>query len=152
MNIDAPKCVSGKPPNKTANRPKYAHDYYLANRDKIIKYRRDRHADRDDVRAKAREYYELNKVHINAERRRRHIEVRYGLTLGAFDAMLESQNGCCAICHSDSPGKTTWYVDHDHITGRLRGLLCNLCNSGLGYFRDNQDFLLSAVEYLRRNQ
>ena len=117
-----------------------------------MKYRRDRHADRDDVRAKAREYYELNKVHINAERRRRHIEVRYGLSLGDFDALLESQNGCCAICHVDSPGNTTWHVDHDHTTGAVRGLLCRNCNAGLGMFADSLTSLLSAIDYLRINR
>lgn len=73
---------------------------------------------------------------------------QYGLTVGQFDEMLASQGSACAICRSTEPGYRNWSVDHCHATGRVRGLLCLLCNTGLGKFRDNPDLMRRAIEYL----
>jgi hypothetical protein len=62
--------------------------------------------------------------------------------------MLEQQNGVCAICHGNC---TTWKalsVDHDHRTGKVRGLLCQTCNTGIGALDDSPDLLRRALEYL----
>jgi hypothetical protein len=59
--------------------------------------------------------------------------------------MMVSQNGKCAIC-KDRPAE---HLDHDHATGKLRGLTCFPCNGGLGQFKDNIEYLESAIEYLR---
>ena len=69
----------------------------------------------------------------------------YGLAPGAYDSMYAAQGGACAIC-GDSSSKLV--VDHDHDTGDIRGLLCGLCNSGLGYFKDNVSSLMGAIKYL----
>lgn len=76
----------------------------------------------------------------------------YGLTVEGYDAMLVAQGGGCAVCGAKVPGscRSSFAVDHDHETGRVRGLLCFLCNSGLGYFGDDVAVLLRAVEYLSR--
>ncbi len=73
----------------------------------------------------------------------------YGLEPGQFDAMLAAQGGGCAICHepASSDGRGL-HVDHDHETGRVRGLLCNSCNHGLGKFRDDPALLRAAIKYL----
>ena len=64
--------------------------------------------------------------------------------------MLEEQQGCCAICRQkELSKKTRLFVDHDHKTGKIRGLLCHKCNAGLGMFSDSIDFLLKASQYLR---
>jgi hypothetical protein len=64
--------------------------------------------------------------------------------------MLKEQGGVCKICGTDKPwsrsGKFT--IDHDHATGRVRGLLCHNCNLGLGKFKDSIEFLRKAMEYL----
>jgi hypothetical protein len=76
---------------------------------------------------------------------------RYGLTHGEFDEMLAAQNGACAICgRTDSGRKTTenLHIDHCHKTGKIRGLLCDLCNNGLGRFCDNPNLLRKAAAYL----
>lgn len=60
--------------------------------------------------------------------------------------MLEAQGGCCAICKAPKGNKLC--VDHDHRTGKVRGLLCSNCNAGLGMFKDSEDLLQSAKGYL----
>lgn len=59
---------------------------------------------------------------------------------------LELQDGKCAICKEPMDQS---YIDHDHETGEVRGLLCHRCNSGLGFFNDDPQRLLAALEYLR---
>lgn len=65
--------------------------------------------------------------------------------------MLAEQEGQCAICKKDLewPHKDT-HVDHDHKTGRIRGILCSNCNRGIGMFKENPTFLRSAVEYVEK--
>lgn len=74
------------------------------------------------------------------------IEKRYGLSEGEYMRMHRRQGGRCLICRKKTLKKL--YVDHDHKTGAVRGLLCNRCNMGLGYFNDNPEDLKSAVRYL----
>jgi hypothetical protein len=73
-----------------------------------------------------------------------HIHYEYNLTEAEYVRMAESQNGKCAICESEEK----LFVDHDHANGRIRGLLCNKCNAGLGYFKDNPYNLRKANDYL----
>lgn len=77
----------------------------------------------------------------------------YGLTHQEFLDLMERQQGLCAICEvvlEEGRGKDKLAVDHDHVTGVIRGLLCQQCNSGLGYFRDNPLILQAAIAYLAR--
>ena len=74
---------------------------------------------------------------------------RYGLTYEDYDKLLAEQEGVCAVCHR--PPKTQRLnVDHDHKTGRVRGLLCFRCNYGLGWFQDDIARFERIVLYLRR--
>lgn len=78
---------------------------------------------------------------------------KYGITMTDYYAMLANQNGQCKICKSSDPGpKGRFAVDHCHKTEKVRGLLCYLCNIGLGSFRDNQEFLAGAIHYLKESQ
>lgn len=81
-----------------------------------------------------------------ASRRRRQFKWRYGLTREEWDARLIAQSGLCAICDEQMMDP---FVDHDHETGEVRGLLCSSCNFGLGHFRDSVEFLASAIRYLK---
>jgi hypothetical protein len=79
----------------------------------------------------------------------------YGMTLGEFDALVEKQNGACEICGKiPSPDNQYAYsrlnVDHDHKTGKVRGLLCANCNRAIGMFGDNPATLNRAADYLRK--
>lgn len=78
--------------------------------------------------------------------------VKYGLSDERYDEMLAEQAHRCAICRTDkSVGiSEKLHVDHDHGTGRVRGLLCNACNNGLGRFRDDPALLRAAADYLER--
>lgn len=71
----------------------------------------------------------------------------YGITQPEYDAMLTAQGGRCAICHEEPNGRQLG-VDHDHATGRVRGLLCSRCNMGLGAYRDDVALLRQAITYL----
>ena len=87
------------------------------------------------------------KIYIN---RKKHL-AKYGLTPDQYDDRLKSQNGCCAICKSNSP-KTSrikhFCVDHCHKTGKIRGLLCSKCNRAIGLLEDSVEFLQTAIGYL----
>lgn len=80
-------------------------------------------------------------------RRRYRLRAKYGLEAGQFEAMLESQGNACKICGCTEP-EYGWNVDHDHVTGAVRGILCFHCNTGLGHFKDSQEVVASALAYL----
>lgn len=73
----------------------------------------------------------------------------HGITLKYYLKLRDSQNNSCAICkkHEDEE-PLAMAVDHCHTTGKIRGLLCANCNRALGLFKDNRDFLKSAITYL----
>lgn len=77
-----------------------------------------------------------------------HLRHTYDLTIEQYDAMVLAQNGMCAICQGPPPGKFPLVVDHDHDTGRIRGLLCNTCNSLMGRWGDDPEILMAAARYL----
>ena len=75
---------------------------------------------------------------------------RFGIDLDAYNEMLQEQGGQCLICGAtESHGGHRLAVDHDHETGKIRGLLCKSCNVGLGNFYDNIEFLDKAIAYLK---
>jgi len=74
---------------------------------------------------------------------------RYGITETTFEKLVERQGNSCAICGVDLSGML--HIDHDHQTGFVRGLLCDIHNRGLGHFDDNPDLLEIAAAYLRAN-
>jgi len=81
-----------------------------------------------------------------------HMKRNYGLEFKDYDAMLLKQKGLCAICDSKPPShhKKRLNIDHCHVSGRVRGLLCDACNRALGLFKDSPDVLLKAISYLAR--
>lgn len=71
------------------------------------------------------------------------------LALGGFAVQSERQGHSCAICGTrPKPGQRRLCIDHDHKSMRVRGLLCQKCNRGLIWFRDNPDYLMNASFYL----
>lgn len=90
------------------------------------------------------------KLDAYPERRRRILKSRYGITPEKFEEMSLAQNNVCAICGQSY--YLTLHIDHCHTTGKIRGLLCNNCNRGLGHFKDNMELLKKAYKYLEGNQ
>ena len=95
-----------------------------------------RQAHREKYAAYLREY---RKTHRDG-----HLQDRYGITEAEYERLRTAQHGCCAICGQ----KAKLCVDHDHATGKVRGLLCHNCNRALGGFKDRLDSLRNAVKYL----
>lgn len=87
------------------------------------------------------------------ERFARRIQAKYGLSIGRYMEMYQRQGGACAICRTPYAAvikakQRRLYVDHDHATGRPRGLLCHSCNTAIGHLRDDPKLLASAIAYL----
>ncbi len=76
----------------------------------------------------------------------------YDLKRGQYDAMFEEQSGHCGICEVELEEGKNLAVDHDHVTGAVRGLLCNNCNNGLGRFFDNPVWIHRAGDYVERHR
>lgn len=92
-----------------------------------------------------KQYYQDNKERLDYIYKRNRWLKQYGLTEEDYQGMLSKQNFSCAICeNADEPLR----VDHCHTTGKVRGLLCHRCNTGLGLFKDNVRNLETAIRYL----
>jgi hypothetical protein len=95
-------------------------------------------------------------VKARARHSSRKIKLRdnFNLTLDQYDAILRKQKGACALCGFVPSGSDTHRsgkslaVDHDHITGQVRGLLCDLCNRGIGQLHDDSTLLRKAANYV----
>lgn len=74
---------------------------------------------------------------------------RYNLSSEEFNSLLDTQNKLCAICFGINKSGRSLSVDHNHTTGKVRGLLCHKCNVGIGLFNDRIDLLVNAISYLK---
>jgi hypothetical protein len=153
--------------------------YREANRERVRGNQRSyREANREKINAKARGSVEKNRergrkwrfgnperskqhtrVWVAANKEKRigvartsHLKITYKLTPREWDEMFVNQEGRCAICHkhhNDCP--LGLQVDHDHKTKRVRGLLCQSCNTGIGHLREDVELLSRAIEYLQNS-
>jgi hypothetical protein len=98
-----------------------------------------------------RKWHHENPTKVYAYARKKTLK-QYGLTDDSYDAMLLSQDGVCAICHQPNANGSKLAVDHCHVTGDVRALLCSECSLGLGKFADSQDRLRAAAAYLKLHQ
>jgi len=85
-----------------------------------------------------------------------HLKKKYGITVEDYDRMFQEQQYGCAVCgteHPDYSGRQKFFhVDHDHASGKVRGLLCKNCNIALGHVRDDLDVVLSMAVYLMQSE
>ncbi len=101
---------------------------------------------------KARYATEAGKAAIQSSQLRQ----KYGITLAEYDTMLTVQNGLCAICGKPETATRKGAIlklsiDHSHSSGAIRSLLCNCCNSGIAFFKENPDLLQAAIDYLKKH-
>jgi hypothetical protein len=82
------------------------------------------------------------------------LQKRYGISVEVYSQLLASQGGGCAICGALAAHSNTekLFVDHNHETGKVRGLLCHCCNAMLGYAKDNTSNLCKGIQYLERTK
>jgi hypothetical protein len=99
----------------------------------------------------SKKYWVENKDKKSLTIRKCNLRREFGLTLEQYDEMLKSQDNKCAICLVDQKENTRRFaVDHNHITNKIRGLLCMQCNSMLGLARESKETLERAIAYLGR--
>lgn len=137
-------------------------NYYMKNADKAsIKRKEWQEKNRERVLSYGKEYRKrnpekrkaLNRKYIESGRKRelRRLNV-YGVTPEMFQDMLSSQSFECPICKRALLGDKDTNIDHCHTTGKVRGLLCDDCNLGLGKFHDDVTALRNAAEYLSKHR
>lgn len=117
----------------------------LADREARLKYWRDYR--KKNMAKKARQDAEYRATH-RREIHDRHMKLIYGLGRPEFDALLIAQSGRCDSC-GDPLSKCS--IDHDHLTGRVRALLCNHCNCAVGQVRESPARARAVADYLERH-
>jgi len=132
--------------------------YYIKNRQRLLEKRRAYYyANREKQIERSRLYRKNNQSKVKQQHRKYYLKNYAKVINKKFDidyyALLEKQNGCCAICgiHFDECCNKL-SVDHDHETGKVRELLCNNCNVGLGNFKERVYLLESAIKYLNKHK
>jgi hypothetical protein len=101
----------------------------------------------DKQKARSKKYYAEHRT----ERQQYSRKKSYGISSEEYDLLYDEQDGCCAICGKHQSELTkALHVDHDHITGKIRGLLCKNCNILLGAADDDITILLNSINYLSK--
>jgi uncharacterized Rmd1/YagE family protein len=97
--------------------------------------------------ASVKKWQEKNPDYVQNFEEKRKLK-KYDLTIEKYNKILAFQYGVCAICNEKCKSGRKLAVDHNHVTGKVRGLLCMNCNNGLGRFNDNPALLIKAIKYL----
>ena len=127
--------------------------YYLNHKDELKKKAVDRYfKNRDEVLLQKREKYR-NNPNFKASKRAYALRTKYGIPNEDYDKLVEKQNNCCDICgKSRSEFEKEFFIDHDHTTKKVRGLLCLWCNTVIGFAKDNIETLKNAITYLKKHK
>jgi Autographiviridae endonuclease VII len=142
---------------------KYNREYYLKNKEGKYKEYREKNKEKiknytkkyrednlDYFRNMHKEYYQENKEKLKHYRHEKQMEILYGINKNQYNELLERQLNCCAICGKNKDEfRYALSVDHNHETGKIRGLLCLNCNTGIGKFEDKIELVEKALNYLK---
>lgn len=155
----------------TQEQREYNKNYYQKHKEERKEYERKWRTEHKEQRKETqRRWYEENKEHhkeLQKKWREEHkgyfkvwyqenkeyhkeciLMYRYNITMEEYNQLLEDQNNKCRICEEDLKRP---HVDHDHTNGKIRGILCHTCNTGLGLLKDSRNILLKAVTYLDKS-
>lgn len=98
---------------------------------------------------KTKRWQRENREKYLLSKRKTHLKGLYKLTTEEYEEMLRLQNGLCIICFGTNPGKRL-FIDHDHETGKVRGLLCSKCNFAIGLLNNNILLIKRVIKYLEK--
>jgi len=118
---------------------------------------------REQIKERMKQYYIDNRIYLREYNKQwkkdnpkniRNGELRrkYNLSYENLLSMWDVQDGKCAICGEEFKNSSDAFVDHNHETNEIRGLLCRQCNLGIGFFKDNSELTMNATKYLVRNK
>ena len=99
-------------------------------------------------REKVVDWKKRNPEKTRLQKRKRRLKVNFGLTLEQYDQMYEAQGGVCAACGGINPDDKRLAVDHNHKTGKVRGLLCSNCNLAIGNLKESPELFIKVLHYL----
>lgn len=146
------------------NGREYSRQYYHRHREEILAHKKANPPHyTEETRARGREYYTRDLEKKRRQARESHARCRdkrwatrllkeYGVSAEQYNTILETQGGVCAICGAAPHGKRKRLaVDHDHNTGRVRGLICGRCNVAIGMSGDSPETLRAAAAYIERS-
>lgn len=138
--------------------------YYLSHREQELKRSKKYHQDhKEEIKANARKqrklhpekgrvswkkWYYAHRVESIEHSKKKNLIYKYNLTSDQRDVLLIKQNYKCLICDRSLLG-IKQCTDHSHTTGKIRGILCDYCNKGLGFFFDNPELMDCAAKYLK---
>jgi hypothetical protein len=103
---------------------------------------------REKMNHRSKAWYKNNPEKRKKINRKAKLKKHYGLTLEEFDDLLKKQGGTCKTCWSPPEKGKDLFVDHDHSTGFVRGLLCHACNASIGLLKENRDTMREIICYL----
>jgi hypothetical protein len=131
----------------------YKKRYRAIHLERLRKYSRDwNKANPQKHKRTNHRWYLQNKALTALRFRRRKLRVHYGITVDDYTEMCVTQKNLCAICLKIPLKGKKLVVDHDHKTKRVRQLLCNECNTGLGMFREDISHLKNAIKYIKKHK
>jgi hypothetical protein len=121
-------------------------EWRVKNKERERTHRKDyRDKNKEHFQKQARDYYGKNKIKLKSNT----LKHKYNINENTRRQMYKDQGGCCAICGKpQSDVKTKLHIDHNHVTGVVRGLLCWNCNLTLGLVKDSPKILQKAIDYL----
>jgi hypothetical protein len=166
MIIKNKKIIDGKKKCSKCGKFKYLDDFYFRKNRSIyessckicclISLKKSINKPENKIKYKIRQkkWKNENKERLSKYSRSARLKLKYGITTIEYNELLNKQNGCCSICGSNDTkdGKAkNFYIDHDHKTGKIRGLLCRHCNLLLGFSQDQINILENAIKYLKKN-